>query len=42
MAMRKKTAKTAPKKSAMDIVKLARDAKRPHLMDFIQYICSDF
>ncbi len=42
MAMRKKTAKTAPKKSAMDIVKLARDAKRPHLKDFIQYMCSDF
>ena len=42
MAMRKKTAKTAPKKSAMDIVKLARDAKRPHLNDFIQYMCSDF
>ena len=38
----KKTKKSAPKKSAMDIVKLARDAKRPHLMDFIQYICSDF
>ena len=28
--------------TAMDKVKLARDAKRPHLMDFIQYICSDF
>ena len=38
----KKTKKSAPKKSAMDIVKLARDAKRPHLMDFIHYICSDF
>ena len=38
----KKTKKSAPKKSAMDIVKLARDAKRPHLKDFIQYICSDF
>ena len=38
----KKTVKSAPKKSAMDIVKLARDAKRPHLKDFIQYICSDF
>ena len=38
----KKTKKSTPKKSAMDIVKLARDAKRPHLMDFIQYICSDF
>jgi acetyl-CoA carboxylase, carboxyl transferase, alpha subunit len=38
----KKTKKSAPKKSAMDIVKLARDAKRPHLKDFIQYMCSDF
>ena len=38
----KKTVKAAPKKSAMDIVKLARDAKRPHLKDFIQYLCSDF
>ena len=38
----KKNAKAAPQKSAMDIVKLARDAKRPHLKDFIQYICSDF
>ena len=38
MATKKKTVK----KSAMDIVKLARDAKRPHLKDFIQYMCSDF
>ena len=38
MATKKKTVK----KSAMDIVKLARDAKRPHLKDFIKYICSDF
>ena len=38
----KKTVKAAPKKSAMDIVKLARDAKRPHLKDFIQYLCCDF
>jgi len=30
------------KKTAMDIVKLARDAKRPHLTDFIKYVCSDF
>ena len=29
-------------KSAMDCVKLARDAKRPHLKDFIKLICSDF
>ncbi len=40
--MAKKTVKAAPKKSAMDIVKLARDAKRPHLKDFIKYMCSDF
>lgn len=32
---------TAPK-SAMDIVKLARDAKRPHLLDYLKYIASDF
>ena len=37
----KKTRQAAPK-TAMDIVKLARDAKRPHLKDFIKYICSDF
>ena len=30
------------KKTAMDCVKLARDPKRPHLKDFIRYICSDF
>ena len=29
-------------KTAMDCVKLARDPKRPHLRDFIKYICSDF
>ena len=29
-------------KTAMDCVKLARDPKRPHLFDFIRYICSDF
>lgn len=38
----KKTAKTTAKKTAMDIVKLARDVKRPHLADYIKYICSDF
>jgi len=32
----------APVKSAMDIVKLARDPKRPHLRDYIKFICSDF
>ena len=26
----------------MDYVKLARDPKRPHLKDFIKYVCSDF
>ena len=30
------------KKTAMDCVKLARDPKRPHLFDFIKYLCSDF
>ena len=30
------------KKTAMDCVKLARDPKRPHLKDFIKYLCSDF
>ena len=30
------------KVTAMDKVKLARDAKRPHLMDFLGYIASDF
>jgi len=32
----------AKKQSAMDKVKLARDAKRPHFLDFIKYACSDF
>ena len=30
------------KKTAIDCVKLARDPKRPHLFDFIKYLCSDF
>jgi len=30
------------KMTAMDKVKLARDPKRPHLKDFIKYVCSDF
>ena len=30
------------KKTAMDCVKLARDPKRPHIGDFIKYVCSDF
>jgi len=47
MATKKKSAKAAvakkaPAKSAMDVVKLARDAKRPHIYDFIRLICSDF
>ena len=28
--------------TAMDRVKIARDPKRPHLMDFVRLICSDF
>lgn len=42
------TKKKAPRKAvekkmtAMDRVKLARDAKRPHLADFIKYVCDDF
>ena len=28
--------------TAIDRVKLARDPKRPHLFDFIKYLCSDF
>jgi len=36
------TKKTAAKKTAMDNVKLARDPRRPHLLDFVKWICSDF
>jgi acetyl-CoA carboxylase carboxyl transferase subunit alpha len=32
----------AKKKTAMDCVKLARDPNRPHIGDFIKYVCSDF
>lgn len=32
----------AKKKTAMDSVKLARDPKRPHIGEFIKYVCSDF
>jgi len=39
MAVKKKV---ATKVTAMDRVKLARDPKRPHLMDFLAYIASDF
>ncbi len=36
------TKKTAVKMTAMDKVKLARDPKRPHLLDFLKYAASDF
>lgn len=54
MTAKKATKKAAPKakcakkacaakpKSVMDVVKLARDAKRPHLLDYVKYICDDF
>ena len=32
----------AKKQTAMEKVKLARDAKRPHFLDFVGYMCSDF
>lgn len=43
----KKTARKAPAKkaaaaTAWDRVKIARDAKRPHVRDFIRFVCSDF
>ena len=43
MATKKAAARkgTSPK-TAMDRVKLARDAKRPHIADFIRLMCSDF
>jgi len=34
--------KKAAKKTAWECVKLARDAKRPHVRDFIAGVCSDF
>ncbi len=37
----KKTKKAAPL-TAMEIVKLARDAKRPHIFDYIKCMASDF
>ncbi len=40
--MEKKKSKTKAATSAIDRVKLARDPKRPHIYDFIKYICSDF
>ena len=39
MAKEKAKAKTV---TAYDRVKLARDAKRPHIFDFIKALCSDF
>ena len=30
------------KMTAMDKVKLARDPKRPHLMDFLKHVASNF
>ena len=38
--MKKSTTKA--KTTAIDRVKLARDPKRPHIYDFIKFICSDF
>ena len=38
-AMAKTKAKTL---TAYDRVKIARDAKRPHIFDFIKALCSDF
>jgi acetyl-CoA carboxylase carboxyl transferase subunit alpha len=40
--MATKTKKAPAKKTAMDCVKLARDPKRPHLMDFIAHAFTDF
>ena len=41
--MAKKQAEKKTKKvTAYDRVKLARDAKRPHIFDFIKALCSDF
>lgn len=50
MATKKTTAKKAPAKkaapakalTAWDKVQIARDAKRPHIFDFIANVCSDF
>ncbi|MGN0855595.1 MAG: acetyl-CoA carboxylase carboxyltransferase subunit alpha [Kiritimatiellia bacterium] len=43
--VKKDAAKAAKKDAALtawDKVKIARDAKRPHVRDFIRFICSDF
>ena len=46
MATQKVTKKAPAKKvaaaTAWDKVKIARDAKRPHIWDFINNVCSDF
>jgi len=39
---KKKTTSRSKALDAMDRVKLARDPKRPHIYDFIKFICSDF
>ena len=39
---KKAPAKKAAAVSAWDKVKIARDAKRPHIWDFINNVCSDF
>jgi acetyl-CoA carboxylase carboxyl transferase subunit alpha len=39
---KKKTTPRVKALDAMDRVKLARDPKRPHIYDFIKFICSDF
>ena len=41
MATSRKTVTAAPQ-AAMETVKLARDAKRPHIFDYIRLIASDF
>ena len=40
--MAAKKTKTAAPLTAMEIVKLARDAKRPHIFDYIRLMASDF
>ena len=40
--MKKRTAAVKAAKTAMDSVRIARDARRPHIRDFIAGVCSDF
>ena len=40
--VKKAPAQKAAVATAWDRVKIARDAKRPHVRDFIRYVCSDF